>query len=75
MVMVRSRGRSRRAASSAPATEPIAMTEESRPNSPAPCWNWMRAIVEMKIGKFKPIVPIRKIITKHQHEIGPRART
>ena len=59
-----SRGFSRWAESSAPITEPTAMTEESTPNSAAPWWKTTVDIVEMKIGKLRPKVPIRKTITR-----------
>src|SRR5690606_12647189 len=57
--MMRIRGRSLRADRRAPVTDPIAITEVSSPNSPAPLWNSTVAMVEMKIEKLKPNVPIR----------------
>ncbi len=48
----RMRGRSRRADSRAPATDPTARLEESSPNSVAPLPNSTLAMVEVKIGKL-----------------------
>ena len=56
------RARSRRAASSAPVSEPIARIDESRPYSPAPRPN-STAIVDEKIGKFMPNAPMRNTMT------------
>jgi hypothetical protein len=56
-------GFSRRAESSAPVTDPIASTDESRPNSPAPWSNSTRAIVAVKIAKLRPNVPTMKTAT------------
>src|SRR5699024_11341811 len=47
----RTRGRFRRAAASAPASEPIAMTEPSSPYSPAPRPNTSRAITAEEYGR------------------------
>ena len=71
-VIVRSRGRSRRAESRAPVTDPIAMTDDSMPNSPAPSPNSMRAIAEMKIAKLNPIVPRIAIIVSTSRMSGRR---
>ena len=35
------------------------MIDVSRPNSLAPAWKTLTAMVEMKIGKLRPNVPIR----------------
>ena len=58
------RGFSRRAASSAPVTEPIAMIDVRSPYWPAPAWKTLTDIVEMKIGKLSPNVPIRKNMSR-----------
>ena len=65
----RMRARSRRAASSAPVSDPIARIELSRPYPSAPRPN-STAIVEAKIGKFMPNAPTRKTIDEHDHEVG-----
>jgi hypothetical protein len=57
-------GRSRLAASSAPDIVPIAIIEDSRPKPRASVWKTPTAMVEVKIGKFKPKVPIRNSITR-----------
>ena len=62
--MTRIPGFSRRAESSAPATDPIAIIDVSNPNSLAPAWNTPTAMVEMKIGKLMPNVPIKNSITR-----------
>lgn len=51
----------RRAASSAPASEPTAITEPSIPYSPAPLSNTSRAISAVVIWKFSPNVPTTPI--------------
>ncbi|GMA86372.1 hypothetical protein GCM10025868_16220 [Angustibacter aerolatus] len=58
----RSRGFSRRAASSAPPSEPIAMIEPSRPYSPEPLWNCAVAMIAVVIWKFRPNVPTMQTI-------------
>ena len=50
----------RRADSSAAVSEPTAMIEPSRPNSPAPLSNTLVAISAMVIWKFIPNVPSTK---------------
>ena len=50
----------RRADSSAAVSEPTAMIEPSRPNSPAPLSNTFVAISAMVIWKFIPKVPSTK---------------
>jgi hypothetical protein len=65
---------SRRAERSAPATEPTAIIDVKKPNLPAPAWNALTAIVEMKIGKLMPNVPIKKKITS-SHEMLSRRNT
>ena len=75
MRSVRSRGRSRRAESSAPVSEPIARTDDSRPNSPAPSSNSTRAIVERKIEKLNPSVPIRNDHRRCTSTMSGRVRT
>ena len=62
--IVRIRGRSCRAEMSAPVTEPIAMTELSRPNSPAPRWKVIVVMVEVKIAKFIPKVPMMNTMSR-----------
>ena len=52
----RTRGRSRRAASSAPVSEPIARTEPRIPYSPAPLPNSVRAIMALVSWKLRPNV-------------------
>jgi hypothetical protein len=52
-------GFSRLAANKAPERVPTAMMEESRPKPRASEWKTFTAMVEMKIGKFRPKVPIR----------------
>ena len=52
----RTRGRSRRAASRAPVSEPIASTEPRIPYSPAPRSNTVRAIIALVSWKFRPNV-------------------
>ena len=59
----RSRGCSRRAASRAPASEPIAMIEPSRPYSPAPLWNTSRAMSAVVTWKLRPNVPTMPTMT------------
>jgi hypothetical protein len=59
----RMRARSRRAASRAPVSEPIARIELRRPYPSAFCPN-SSAIVDAKIGKFMPKAPRRKTIAK-----------
>ena len=54
----------RPAANNAPESEPTAMMEESRPKARASQWKTFTAIVEMKIGKFSPKVPIRNNMTR-----------
>ncbi len=54
----------RRAASSAPESEPIASAEASRPNSPAPLPNSSVAIRAEVIWKFMPKVPAKKTTTR-----------
>ena len=39
------------------------MVEVSKPYWLAPTWNTLTDIVEMKIGKFRPKVPIRNSIS------------
>ncbi len=51
------RGYPRRAASRAPARDPIAMNDPSTPYSPAPLWNSRVAIRALVIWKFIPKVP------------------
>jgi hypothetical protein len=51
------RGFSRRAASSAPPSEPIAITEPSSPYSPDPWWNTVLAISAVVSWKLSPNVP------------------
>src|SRR5215470_6348141 len=53
------RGLSRPAASSAPVTVPTAIIDDSIPYLSAPRWKTLTAMVEMKIEKFMPNVPIR----------------
>ena len=54
----------RPAANNAHESEPAAMMEESRPKARASEWKTFTAIVEMKIGKFSPKVPIRNNMTR-----------
>ena len=68
----RMRARSRRAASSAPASDPIARIELSRPN-PSAFWPNSIAIVDAKIGKFMPKAPTRNTIAKVTMRSGRRA--
>ena len=58
----RCRGVPRRAASSAPASDPTAMAEPSRPNSPAPLWNTFVAIRAVVSWKLRPKVPAKNTI-------------
>lgn len=51
--ITRNRGRSCRAASSAPATEPRASAELNRPKCSAPRWNTTVHIAAMNTGKFR----------------------
>lgn len=53
----RSRGRARRADSSAAESEPIAITDPSSPYSLAPRWNTVVDMSAMVIWKFIPKVP------------------
>lgn len=57
-------GLSRPAPSNAPAAAPIAMIDKSRPYPRASEWKTSIAIVEMKIRKFRPKVPIRNSMTR-----------
>src|SRR5699024_2699361 len=59
----RTRGRFRRAAASAPASEPIAMTEPSSPYSPAPLPNTSRAITAEVNWKFIPSAETTNTVT------------
>jgi len=63
-------GSSRPAARSAPLIVPIAMIDDSKPNPRASVWKTLTAMVEMKIGKFRPNVPIRKSITRIDRRSG-----
>lgn len=56
------RGWARPAASSAPEIVPTAIVEDKRPKPRASVWKTLTAMVEMKIGKFNPNVPIRNSI-------------
>ena len=67
----RSRARSRRAASRAPASDPIARIELSNPKPSASRPN-SSAMVEAKIGKFMPNAPTRKTIAKMTIRSGRR---
>ena len=58
------RGFARLAARRAPATEPIAIVDERSPYLPAPSWKTLTVIVEMKIGKFRPNVPIKNVMRR-----------
>ena len=58
------------AASSAPATDPTAMTEVRNPYWLAPPWKTETDIVEMKIGKLSPNVPTRKSIQRMAFRSG-----
>ena len=64
------RGFSRPAASSAPVTVPTAIIEASNPYPPASAWKTVTAMVEMKIGKLSPNVPIRKSISRIARKSG-----
>ena len=55
----RGRGRSRRAANKAPVSEPTAMIDPSRPNSPAPLLNTDVAISAIVIWKLNAKVPTK----------------
>lgn len=46
------------------------MKDESRSNARASEWNTLTAMVEMKIGKFKPKVPIKQH-EQNQSQIRP----
>ncbi len=46
------------------------MMEESSPNPRASVWKTSTAMVEMKMGKFKPKVPIRNIMIKMARRSG-----
>ncbi len=61
---VRRLGCSRPAATKAPAMVPIAMMDDNRPKPLAPAWNTSTAMVEMKIWKFRPKVPIRNSMAR-----------
>jgi hypothetical protein len=63
-------GLSPRAARSAPLIVPIAMIDDSKPNPRASAWKTFTAMVEMKIGKLKPNVPIRKSMTTIDRRSG-----
>jgi hypothetical protein len=54
----------RPAANYAPESESTAMMEESRPKARASERKTFRAIVEIKIGKFSPKVPIKNYMTR-----------
>lgn len=56
-ITIWTRGFLRRAASSAPLSEPIAMIEPRSPYSPAPLSNTVRAISAVVSWKFRPNVP------------------
>ena len=63
----RTRGRSRRAASSAPVSDPMASTEPRIPYSPAPMPNSVRAIIALVSWKLSPNVdttPTTTMITR-----------
>ena len=62
----------RRAASSAPITVPIAMIDISRPYWLASPWNTLTDMVEMKMAKLKPKVPMRNSITRIAFRSGRR---
>jgi hypothetical protein len=65
-------GRSRRAARRAPASEPIAMTEPSRPYSPAPLSKTRRAISAVVSWKLRPKVPTIPTIARMSTRSGRR---
>jgi len=64
------RGFSRPAASSAPVMVPIAIIDDRSPYCPAPAWNSVTAMVEMKIGKFMPNVLIRNSMSRIARRSG-----
>ena len=68
------RGVSRRAAKSAPLTDPMASIEVSRPNSWEPAWNTLTAMAETNTGKLIPNVITRKSIQSTVRSSG-RSRT
>ena len=70
----RARIRTRRAASSAPASEPIASTEPRMPYSPAPLWNTWVAISADVSWKFSPKVPAKNTATSTIIRSGRRHR-
>jgi len=59
--------------SRAPTTEPIAMIDESSPNSPAPLWNTLTDIVEMKIGKVEAERSDEEDHHQDHHDVGAPA--
>ena len=63
-------GRARRAAISAPVSEPTASTADARPNRPAPVWNTWRDISALVTWKFMPKVATKKISTMVIHSAG-----
>src|SRR6266545_5996683 len=70
----RCRVRTRRAASSAPASEPIARIEPRMPYSPAPLWNSAVAIIAEVSWKFRPKVPAKNSVTSTIISSGRRHR-
>ena len=58
----------------APATVPTAMTDVKHPVPAASAWNTPTAMVEMKIGKFMPNVPIRNSMSEDRHEVRAATR-
>ena len=65
-------GFARRAASRAPITDPTAMIEVNRPYWPEPPWNAVTDMVEMKIAKLSPNVPIRNSMNSTALRSGRR---
>jgi hypothetical protein len=63
-------GLSRPAARSAALIVPIAMIDDSKPNPRASVWKTFTPMVEMKTGKLKPNVPIRKSMTRMDRRSG-----
>ncbi len=64
MTSSRSRTRTRRAAISAPVSEPTAITDPSTPYSVAPLWNTSVAISAEVIWKFMPNVPAKNTMIR-----------
>ena len=63
----------RRAASSAPVSEPTAMNVPSRPYSLAPLSKTSVAISAEVIWKFRPKVPAKNTMRQDQHQVRPAA--